>query len=78
MQKSQIKKTIVHFLVSFGYRNMLQKELNLSVARKVRTWPPLSTPDPLKSRKMKCPKIPVVGTLNLCLKMPDNMKKTRN
>ena len=28
-----------------------------------------------KSKKFKCFKVPLVGTLNLCLEMPDSMKK---
>ena len=28
-----------------------------------------------KSQKLKCFKVPLVGTLNLCLEMPDSMKK---
>ena len=28
-----------------------------------------------KSRKFECFKVPLVGTLNLCLEMPNSMKK---
>ena len=33
---------------------------------------------PLYRSKIKFLKVPLVGTLNLCLKMPEKMQKTRN
>ena len=35
-------------------------------------------PGPIHKSKIKCSKVPLVGTLNLCLKMPEKMQKTRN
>ena len=35
-------------------------------------------PGPIYKSKIKCSKVPLVGTLNLCLKMPEKMQKTRN
>ena len=34
--------------------------------------------DPLESENIFFSKVPFVGTLNLCLRMPDNMQKTKN
>ena len=35
-------------------------------------------PGPIHKSKIKCSKVPLVGALNLCLKMPEKMQKTRN
>ena len=34
--------------------------------------------DPLESEKNFVFKVPLVGTLNLCLRLPENMQKTKN
>ena len=39
---------------------------------------PSKGPGPLYKSEIKYSKVPLVGTLNLCLKMPEKMQKTRN
>ena len=39
---------------------------------------PSKWPGPLYRSKKKFSEVPLVGTLNLCLKMPEKMQKTRN
>ena len=66
-------------LISVLYHSALEKYKDLHSRPHIYlAQGPSKMPGPLNSSKKKFPKVPLVGTLNLCHKMPENMQKTRN
>ena len=65
--------------MSVLYHSQLEKYKDLHSRAHIYIAQGLSkVPGPLYRSKKKFPKVHLVGTLNLCLKMPEKMQKTRN